>query len=104
LYKLIVDMNNPQDDSITGLHEKVKKVIELYTRSIEQINIQSAENKELKIKLHKAEKEIIEINKKYDTLKIAKSMLDSGDDKHDAKIRVNKMVREIDKCIALLNR
>jgi len=97
-------MNNLEDDSITGLQEKIRRVIELYTRSKEELNSLIAENKELKIKLHKAEKEIVDINKKYDTLKIAKSMLISGDDKHDAKIRVNKMVREIDKCIALLNR
>jgi phage shock protein A len=97
-------MNNPQEDCISELREKTKRIIELYTRAKEQLEFLQEENKELKTKLHITEKEIIEINNKYDTLKIAKSMMVSGDDKHDAKIRVNKMVREIDKCIALLNR
>ena len=97
-------MNNPGDDSIKELGDKVRKIIELYISLKEQQNILITENKELKTKLHKTEKELIELNRKYDTLKIAKSLLVSSDDKHDAKIRVNKMVREIDKCIALLNR
>jgi uncharacterized membrane protein YgaE (UPF0421/DUF939 family) len=97
-------MNNCGDDSINELGDKVRKIIALYIRLKEQQNILITENKELKTKLHKTEKELIELNRKYDTLKIAKSLLVSSDDKHDAKIRVNKMVREIDKCIALLNR
>ena len=97
-------MNNPGDDSINELGTKVRKIIELYISLKEQQNILITENKELKTKLQKTEKELIELNRKYDTLKIAKSLLVSSDDKHDAKIRVNKMVREIDKCIALLNR
>jgi len=41
---------------------------------------------------------------KFDNLKLAKVIASSDESTHDAKIKVNRIVREIDKCIALLNR
>ncbi len=40
---------------------------------------------------------------KYDNLKIARVLSVTDDDKQQAKQRINKIVREIDKCIAQLN-
>ncbi|GAJ21017.1 unnamed protein product, partial [marine sediment metagenome] len=56
-------------------------------------------SEQLKIK----EKEIEKLRNKYETLKIVKTVLASSEDANDAKIKVNRIVREIDKCIALLN-
>ena len=44
------------------------------------------------------------MNNKYNKLKLAKRLLASSGDSHDAKIKINRIVREIDKCVALLNR
>lgn len=41
---------------------------------------------------------------KYETLKLAKMLDVSDDERKDAKNRIQKLVREIDKCIALLNK
>ena len=41
--------------------------------------------------------------KKMENLKLAKVFSASDDDKQDAKQKINKIVREIDKCIAQLN-
>lgn len=40
---------------------------------------------------------------KYDNLKIARVLSVSDSEKQQAKQRINKIVREIDKCIAQLN-
>jgi len=45
-----------------------------------------------------------EIEGKYNQQQLAKAVLASSGDNHDAKIKVNRIVREIDQCIALLNR
>ena len=45
-----------------------------------------------------------DLEEKYNKLKISKALIVSSNDVHDAKLKVNRMVREIDKCIALLNR
>ncbi len=44
------------------------------------------------------------LEKKYDNLKLAKMFAASDDENKDAKNRIQKLVREIDKCIALLNK
>ena len=41
--------------------------------------------------------------KKYDDLKVAKVLAASDDENKQVKQRINKIVREIDKCIAQLN-
>ena len=40
----------------------------------------------------------------HQRLRMAKALVSTGGDKAEMKLRVNEMVREIDKCIALLNR
>ena len=41
---------------------------------------------------------------KYENLKLAKMLIASEEENKDAKSRIQKIVREIDKCIALLNK
>ncbi|MBN2748620.1 MAG: hypothetical protein JXR57_03940 [Bacteroidales bacterium] len=62
------------------------------------------QNAELQARLKQREKEFVELEERYSQLKLAKSLSSSAKDVHDAKIKVNRIVREIDKCIALLNR
>ena len=71
----------------------------------------SLENKELKEELKELNNKIQtqdrineELDNKYESLKLAKSIAVSSGDSHDAKIKINRLVREIDKCISLLNR
>ncbi|MBA4408998.1 MAG: hypothetical protein C0397_06210 [Odoribacter sp.] len=44
------------------------------------------------------------IEQKYENLKLAKMLNASDEEIKDAKNRIQKLVREIDKCIALLNK
>ncbi|MFV0378488.1 MAG: hypothetical protein ACK5JD_14435 [Mangrovibacterium sp.] len=44
-----------------------------------------------------------ELVKKYDDLKVAKVLSVGDDEQKQVKQRINKIVREIDKCIAQLN-
>jgi cell division septum initiation protein DivIVA len=48
--------------------------------------------------------EIGELNEKYKVLKMAKSLEGVSTENKDVKLKINEMVREIDKCIALLNK
>jgi vacuolar-type H+-ATPase subunit D/Vma8 len=43
------------------------------------------------------------LEQKYKNLKLAKMLAASDDETKDAKSKIQKIVREIDKCIALLN-
>lgn len=81
-------------DQMIGLHQKMKADIlvlqEEKNRLNEQVNILSISNEDL--------------TKKIVDLKFAKSLAGANEDSHEAKIKINRLVREIDKCISLLNK
>ena len=97
-------MSSAQLNELELLHQRINKVLELFTS-------QKTENEQLK-KLNSELEEKIQVDRnkfkalenKYNKLKISKALVASSTDVHDAKLKVNRMVREIDKCIALLNR
>ncbi|MBS3769046.1 MAG: hypothetical protein V5A59_04420 [Bacteroidales bacterium] len=85
------------------LKVKVRKLMELYERS-KSHNVQlQKENESLKKELEQKKSEIAGFEKKYNNLKLAKSLA-SAESPHEVKIKINRIVREIDKCIALLNK
>ncbi len=67
--------------------------------------IKLLENKVLDLKsdLKLLEKDKLEISQRNEQLKIATLLLSGVDENREAKQKINKLVREIDKCIALLN-
>jgi peptidoglycan hydrolase CwlO-like protein len=97
-------MEVEQKDIVITLKDKIKKLLSLYNdlkAENAQLKSQKEENKTI-IKNKEAELDFLQ--NKYNKLKLAKSLLASTGDSHDAKIKINGIVREIDKCIALLNR
>jgi hypothetical protein len=81
-------------DKLINIHLRMKRekqlLIEEQTQLKEQIRLLTIKNEEL-------------VKNKED-LKFAKSLLGADEDSHEAKIKINRLVREIDKCIALLNK
>lgn len=61
-------------------------------------NVHNAEH-ELRLNQQKLEDQI----KKYDVLKIAKTINGSKEDTRETKLKINALIREIDKCIIQLN-
>jgi cell division septum initiation protein DivIVA len=61
------------------------------------------ENEKLKEEVKSRENDIEEFEKQNKLLKIAKS-IESLEGKKEVKQKINELVREIDNCIALLNR
>lgn len=68
--------------------------------------IKHLENKvlDLKSEIESLEKDKLEMSQKNEQLKIATHLLSGVDENREAKQKINKLVREIDKCIALLNK
>jgi hypothetical protein len=97
-------MNIVQEELAIQLKEKVRAIISLYEKTKLDNEILIKENKNLNEILKSKQREITNFEKKLNTLKVAKSVVMTTEDKHEAKLKVNRIVREIDKCIALLNR
>ena len=84
------------------VRDEIREQIELKEKHEKELLLN--ENIELKRLLNDKEQSFIELKEHHDRLKFAKSLQASNQEAHDAKIKVNRIVREIDKCIALLNR
>ncbi|MBN1185985.1 MAG: hypothetical protein JXB49_27130 [Bacteroidales bacterium] len=93
-----------ENQIINTLREKIQMII----TSIEDVKSKNKlleeENVLLKGEIANQKKELDKTSKNLDTIKLAKAVKSSPEDSHDAKIKINRIVREIDKCIALLNR
>lgn len=63
-----------------------------------------SENMDLEDKIREKELEISELKQQNNTLKLSKAFVGMNGEPQEAKLQINKIVREIDKCIALLNR
>jgi len=97
-------MNSSQIQIIEDLNARLEHLLSILEREREEKQLMKDNNLELQKKVKMHHTRISELELKYANLKIAKSLLADNEDSHDAKIRVNRIVREIDKCIALLNR
>lgn len=93
-----------QDDIICSLEKKIKQIILV----AEELRINNLELKqqvtELSETVRKKDIEMAELNTQYQNLRLTKTMISSPEDVRHVKLQVNRMLREIDKCIALLNR
>ncbi|UWX55973.1 hypothetical protein NYZ99_06415 [Maribacter litopenaei] len=61
------------------------------------------ELKHIKSNQESAQKTVSEWEEKYNSLKLANSMLGSNTNKTEAKLKINTLIRELDYCIAQLS-
>ena len=90
------------DIVVNELDFKIEKIIKLYISSQEQNRCLEKQISELRSQLENSEREKQDLKDKLKTTRVANA-ISSGDGNYDAKIRINQLVREIEKCIALLN-
>ena len=87
------------------LKQKVQHVISLYTNIKNEKAILVDEKIQLLKKLEEQNIKIAEIENNYKNLQIAKVVATKDEGESDyAKKRIDAIVRDIDKCIALLNK
>lgn len=81
---------------VSGIDYKVHKLIERLQ------NLQR-ENEQYRNEIHYKNQTIEELDQKINLLKTTKN-LEIKEGKVEAKVTINELLREIDKCIGLLNR
>jgi hypothetical protein len=93
-----------KESIINSLEEKIKKLITLHDTLRSENQHFSSENNDLRDVVKLKDNELKDLQSRYEQLKLAKLLVTGSEDVHEAKLKVNKIVREIDKCIALLNK
>jgi predicted nucleic acid-binding Zn-ribbon protein len=86
------------------LNRKLDEFIDRYnTLKLEVTDLRKG-NEVLKGMLQEREERIKELEIKYERVKLSGALLGEGENAHEAKRKITELVREIDKCVALLNR
>ena len=96
---------------MTEEEKKLLKTFETHLRHLiylhDQLKRENAELKKLldmeKLKNEKVQAQYDELEVSYTNLKTATAITLNGSDVKETKLRLSKLVREVDKCIALLN-
>lgn len=89
---------------VNSLEIKVNKLISLHNKLKSDNQRLLSENDELRSSIKLKENELKDLQSRYEHMKLAKLLVSGSEDSHEAKLKVNRIVREIDKCIALLNK
>jgi predicted nucleic acid-binding Zn-ribbon protein len=92
-YDELIILNRKLDDLLNGYNTLKNELAELKNG-----------NAALKEKLQEREINIKDLEIKYERSKLSGALLGEGENALEAKKKITELVREIDRCVALLNR
>lgn len=96
-------MTNRYEELIRAFEIKLRKLISEYkSLQIHNTNLKAELDRKQTDLMH-AHQEVLELRKNYDHLRMSKNLSGSEVQRDESKQRITKMVREIDKCLALLD-
>ena len=87
-----------------NLNENIRLLFNEYENVEHKNGLLIEEINRLKSEIQVLEKEKSELCQKMEQMKLATLILSGVDENREAKQKINKLIREIDKCIALLNK
>ena len=90
-------------EAIHLLQEKIKNLLANYEFLQQENNALLQNNTELQFLLKNKEQQILENQEQYNLLKVAKTIEGSKENTRETKLKINALIREIDKCIIQLN-
>ncbi len=95
---------------MADVHKGLDNIEQLTLQLVEKYEQARSENDSLRIQLRKLDEELTEsrgkvelLNEELKSAKIARAVAISSEDNELAKAKIATLVREIDRCIALLN-
>ena len=97
-------MSEDQSEILDGIKKRIHSVKVRLQEQKDQNHELLEQNEELQKLVQQKQSKLTELEEKNQKLTLVKSIMADSEDATDARVRINKIVREIDKCIALLNR
>ncbi|MDR0713377.1 MAG: hypothetical protein LBF89_03845 [Bacteroidales bacterium] len=93
-----------RDEVVFLLEENIKRLLSV-ANDLKDSNLQLEQQvEELSETIRIKDLEIEELASRYQNLMLAKTITLTAEDVKKVKLRINEMVRDIDKCIALMNK
>lgn len=96
-------MTNRHQLLIDGFEKKLQALLQLYTQEKDRNRKLEEELQQRKEEVMQAHKTILELRTDYEDLKMVQILSGNSADREAAHRRISHLVREIDKCLDLLN-
>lgn len=96
-------MTNRHQLLLDSFEKKLNELLQRYAQEKEKNKLLEAELQQKKEDLMQAHKTILELRSDYEDLKMAQALSGNSEGREAAHQRISQLVREIDKCIDLLN-
>lgn len=90
-------------EAIHLLQVKLQDLLDRYEFLKEENQILLQQNGKLHVLLNENEQQLVAYEQELELLKVAKTIEGSNEDTRNTKLKINALIREIDKCITLLN-
>jgi coenzyme F420-reducing hydrogenase delta subunit len=91
-------------EELKNLNSKLDELLDKYNNlKIEYTQLKTG-NEAMKSQLQDRENRIKELEIKNERIKLSGALLGEGENATEAKKKITELVREIDRCVALLNR
>jgi hypothetical protein len=88
---------------ITSLNSKIEKIVFLHKSVAEENMRLNADKQELIRKNNEQKEKIEQLEEQIKVIKMAKSIRETGEEPMEVKLKINELIREIDRCLLLLN-
>ena len=95
-------MTNEKEILLNEFKSKFKQLVAICDRLREENTMLRAKKESLERQLESKADELTVLSSQYDNLTTLNSLI-SGDNTHDTKIKLNRIVREIDRCLSLID-
>jgi archaellum component FlaC len=97
-------MSDQGYEELALLNKKLQELLDKYEFLRSENRDLKAENEIIKKHLQGKDEKIKQLETKYERVKLSGALVGEGENAVEAKKRINELVREIDRCVALLNR
>jgi chromosome segregation ATPase len=97
-------MSDQGSEELTLLNKKLEELFAKYGDLRTKNKELKTENELIKQYLQDRDEKIKQLEIKYERVKLSGALLGEGENATEAKKNINELVREIDRCVALLNR
>ena len=91
-------------EELIVLNRKLDELLDRYNNLKHEVSDLKSGNEVLKGMLQEREEKMKELEIKYERIKLSGAFAGEGESALEAKKKITELVREIDRCVALLNR
>jgi|GEM_PF-1655922 len=91
-------------EKIQSLKLLIKDSKRQYLQAVEQLNSEKKKHQQIIVDKQRLENEVLELTEQVKTIKLAQAIQGNNDQSsRELKNQINRYIREIDKCLQLIN-